>query len=276
MLPNYIVIGAPKCGTSSLCDLLGQHPDVFMSTPKEIHFFGRNDPTKTQAWYEAHFERAAGKAAVGEGSTSYTHPDIIHACAEAIHGLIPACRLIYMVRNPLKRLESDWKMRAHEGWAEGASINDAVGRQPTLITQGAYWTNLNVYRRLFPDDQILVVFLEDFSRDPQAELSRCFAHLGVTPWSGARDAARPRNASAEFSADTRLGRVVRGAPLFSALRGAMPAWLLDAGKAVLTRRREYTVRWEPEVRRRVIASLQDDAAKFLDFCGKKPDYWSYA
>jgi hypothetical protein len=84
-----------------------------------------------------------------------------------------------MVRHSLVRLESDWKMRSHERWSEGASINEAVDLQPTLITQGAYWTNIKVYRRLFRNDQILIIFLEDFSRDPHAELDRCFRHLGV-------------------------------------------------------------------------------------------------
>jgi hypothetical protein len=276
MMPNYLVIGAPKCGTSSLCDLLGQHPDVFMSTPKEIHFFGRKDPKKTPAWYRAHFDAAAGKSAVGEGSTSYTHPDIIHDCATQIAAQIADCRLIYMVRNPLKRLESDWKMRAHEGWAKGSSISESVDLQPTLLTQGAYWTNINVYRSLFPDEQILIVFLEDFSRDPNRELARCFAHIGVKPWSGVRNPERPRNASSEFSRDRGLGRIMRGSRAFAALRNSVPQWVVDAGKAVLTERPQYIVTWDPEARTRVIAALQEDATRFLEFCGKRPDYWKYA
>lgn len=275
MLPNYLVIGAPKCGTSSLCDLLGQHPDVFMSVPKEIHFFGRKDPKKTIAWYQAHFDAAAGKAAVGEGSTSYTHPDIIDDCAAEIAARISDCRLIYMVRNPLRRLESDWRMRSQEGWAKGSSINESVRLQPTLITQGAYWTNISVYRRLFPDEQILVVFLEDFSRDPQRELLRCFAHLRVKPWSGMRDAEKPRNASNEFRADGGLARLLRGSRAFGALRRSAPRWLVDAGKAALTSRRQYDVTWEPGVRTDVVETLKVDAAPFLEFCGKQPDYWKY-
>jgi hypothetical protein len=181
-----------------------------------------------------------------------------------------------MVRNPLKRLESDWKMRAHEGWAKGGSINESIDLQPTLITQGAYWTNINVYRKHFPDEQILIVFLEDFSRDPNRELARCFAHIGVKPWSGVRNADRPRNASNEFSKDRALGRVMRGSPAFAALRNSIPQWLVEAGKAVLTERPQYTIHWAPEARRRVVTALQEDAMKFLDFCGKQPDYWTYS
>jgi hypothetical protein len=274
-MPNYLVIGAPKCGTSSLCDLLGQHPDVFMSTPKEIHYFGRDDPDKTPAWYEAHFAHTDGKRAVGEGSTSYTHPNIVHKCAAEIAAQIPDCRLIYMVRNPLARLESDWKMRSHERWSEGSSINEAIHRQPTLITQGAYWTNINVYRRLFSDEQILIIFLEDFSRDPRAELDRCFRHIGVEPWQGFRKPEEARNASSGFRDDTTVARLLRLVPRFESLKQRTPLWLLDAGKELLTKKRTYPVTWDPESRRQVVAALRDDASSLLKFCGKEPDFWKY-
>jgi hypothetical protein len=101
-----------------------------MSIPKEIHYFGRNDPDKTLAWYLSFFQEAVGQNAIGEGSTSYTHPDIIEACAAEIAERIPSCRLIYMVRDPVDRLESDWKMRLREGWS-AASINEAVQSQPS-------------------------------------------------------------------------------------------------------------------------------------------------
>jgi hypothetical protein len=274
-MPNYIVIGAPKCGTSSLCDLLGQHPDVFMSEPKEIHYFGRDDEKKTPAWYRAHFDAAAGKKAVGEGSTSYTHPDIIRRCADEIATQIPDCRLIYMVRNPLKRLESDWKMRAHEGWSKGESINESVDQQPTLITHGAYWANINVYRERFRDDQILIVFLENFSRDPNTELARCFAHLGVAPWSGVVNPERPRNAANDYGRDRQWTRVLRAAKPLRLLKQRMPAWMVDASRSVLVERKEYKVEWDPAVRSRVVGALEEDAGRFLEFYGKSRDFWKY-
>jgi hypothetical protein len=273
MIPNYLVIGAPKCGTTSLCDLLGQHPDVFMSEPKEIHFFGRTDPRKTLAWYEAHFDAAGSARAVGEGSTSYTHPDIINGCAAAIAERIPQCRLIYMVRNPLTRLESDWRMRALEGWAQGASINEAVTLQPTLVTQGKYWENINVYRRLFSDEQILIVFLEDFARDPGAELDRCFAHIGVPSWHGYRDAEQPRNAATGLR-DGSIARFLRTSGL-DTFKRALPGWLLEAGKSLLLERHQHVLTWDAGVREGVVGAFQDDARQLLEFCGKDPGYWTY-
>jgi hypothetical protein len=272
MLPNYIVIGAAKCGTSSLCHLLGRHPQAFMSSPKEIHYFGRNDPAKTLEWYEAHFAAAQGKTAIGEGSTSYTHPDIIEACAAEIAALIPNCRLIYSVRNPVARLESDWKMRRQDGWTS-ASINQAIADQPSLVTLGLYWRNLNVYRQHFSDEQILVGFLEDFARDADGELRRYLSHVGVDPAVAIPDADRPRNAAAGYRHYGRLGRLLREGPL-AGLKRIAPPWAVNGAKALLSRRVVHTPEWDPALRAEIIARFAEDSRSLLEFCGKPPDFWS--
>jgi hypothetical protein len=274
MRPTYLVIGAAKCGTTSLCHGLGAHPDVFMSRPREIHYFGRNDPAKTLEWYEAHFDPAIGYSAVGEGSTSYTHPDIIRACAGEISELIPKARLIYMVRNPLQRLESDWKMRRHEGWA-GPSLHEEVTIQDSLVSHGRYWQNLSVYREHFPDEQILVLFLEDFARDQEAELTRCFTHIGVEPQAASAGQPRVMNESRSFRKDLALARWIRRSGLVADLRRAVPRPLFDLAKVALTRPDRYSVDWDPDIRRHVLEELAEDSRRLLEFCGKPPDFWDY-
>jgi hypothetical protein len=150
-----------------------------------------------------------------------------------------------------------------------------VNLQPTLITQGAYWANINVYRRLFRDDQILIIFLEDFSRDPHAELDRCFRHLGVGSWQAFHNPEEARNASSGFRDDTGMARLLRLFPRFDVVKQHTPAWLLEAGKALLTKKRTYPIKWDPESRRRVVATLREDASSFLKYCGKEPDFWKY-
>ena len=71
MLPNLLIIGAQKCGTTWLARMLGQHPDVFMAE-EEIHFFDRaHNFARGTAWYESHFAAAAGQSAVGEKTPDY-------------------------------------------------------------------------------------------------------------------------------------------------------------------------------------------------------------
>ena len=71
MLPNFLVIGAAKSATTSLCELLGQHPDVFILDPKEPHFFTRHYELGWK-WYKSLFSNAGSYERIGEGSTSYS------------------------------------------------------------------------------------------------------------------------------------------------------------------------------------------------------------
>lgn len=275
MLPNFFVIGAAKCGTTSLCTLLGQHPDVFMSDPMEPHYFGRDDPEKTRAWYEGLFDGVEGETAVGEGSTSYTRPDLVERCASEIAAQVPEARLIYMVRDPVRRLESDWKMRKHEGWATEGPIARAVTREDTmLVTQGMYWRNLSHYRSEFAEEQILVVFLEDFAESPREELDRCFAHLGVGSDVDLEEPGRPRNSSSDFRRDLMVGRWLREIGLVELAREVLPDAIFTWGKALLTRPDRYSVRWDPEVKEQVVRNLAGDARRFLEYCGKPADFWA--
>jgi hypothetical protein len=243
-----------------------------MSRPKEVHYFGRNDPMKTPEWYESHFDGARGFSAIGEGSTSYTHPDIIHECVRDIHRLLPNARLIYMVRNPLRRLESDWIMRRHEGWATG-SINEEVAKQETLISHGRYWTNISVYREHFPDEQILVVFLEDFARDERKELGRCFAHIGVEPMLAPEAPAIALNQSKSLRQYGSLARWVRRSGVLAGAKILVPKPLFKVAKNVLTRPYRADVAWDPDVRNKVQSALADDSQRFLEYCGKRQDFW---
>jgi len=282
-----MVIGAAKCGTTSLCYLLGRHPQVFMSNPKEPHFFGREgdpifgkegDPKKTIEWYESHFDNAVGKIAIGEGSTSYTHPDIIRQAASGIAEYAHECRLIYMVRHPLRRLESDWKMRRYEGWAP-ASINEAITNQETLtvqrtlITHGMYWQNLSEYRRLFPDEQILIVFLEDFMQNPAQELKRCFQHMNANPSVTIDGVEQPRNQSRNARRDGLISGYLRKTPYFERMKTAMPGWLRTSAKLLFTRKEDLTFQWDEHIRSSVIEELREDSHKFLEYCDKPADFW---
>ena len=182
MLPNFLVIGAAKSATSRLCVLLGRHPDVFLCEPKEPHFFARDEVfANGMNWYEGLFEGAAGKKAVGEGSTTYTKLPLHPQSAERIARHLPDARLIYIVRHPIDRIESDYIEALKGGYAVGADFNKALREFPHFVESSCYWKQISAYRRLFPDERILVLFFEDFNADPASVLRRCFVFLGVDP-----------------------------------------------------------------------------------------------
>lgn len=109
--PNFFIIEAPKCGTTSLADLLSQHSQVYFCPEKEPRFFSHED-TYERGFedYEALFEGASTEMRIGEGSTTYSEAwlDRYKKSARRIHDYCPWARLIYCVRHPLRRIQSNW------------------------------------------------------------------------------------------------------------------------------------------------------------------------
>ncbi|BAO76194.1 sulfotransferase domain-containing protein [Winogradskyella sp. PG-2] len=190
--PNFIVAGVAKCGTSSLCNYLNLHPDVFMTKPKELNFFGREGVENKLEAYGKHFEGSEGKIA-GEGSVSYMLYSKL--AAQQIKTYIPNVKLIVMLRNPLDRFYSDFWYNVNRGAVvyqkglfEGVidntiRVNDSKARKmsyrESLISKGDYATHLKDYFKHINRDQIKIIFFEDFKKDRQAVLDSVFEFIGV-------------------------------------------------------------------------------------------------
>src|ERR1700735_4448473 len=108
MLPNLIIIGAPKAGTTSLHRYLDLHPDVAMTTEKELRYFWRADWRDRLPWYEAQFEfegKPRGRGGAPPAYPAYPRRD---NAPRRMHELVPEVKLIYLVRDPIERLVSHW------------------------------------------------------------------------------------------------------------------------------------------------------------------------
>jgi hypothetical protein len=202
--PTFLVIGAYKCGTTSLHHYLRSHPDVFVPERKEPNhwaFAHGPDPVVERARnpayatsivdrseYDALFAGAAGHAAVGEVSPEYlTHP----MAAANIAAELPDVRLAAILRNPVERAWSDYLMYVRDGLERETDFGRALDLQaeraaagdPTgfYVTTGRYGEQLGRYLERFDREQLLVVLTEDLQRDRQATMARIFEHLGVDP-----------------------------------------------------------------------------------------------
>ncbi len=181
-LPNLIVIGAQKCGTSSLHRYLDLHPQVAMSRPKELNYFVAtiNWP-KGVDWYARHFR--ADAPVRGEASVNYTNLPWSEGAAERMHDLVPEARLIYMVRDPIERLVSQYIQLVAMGF-ERRPISEAVseeGGNRGLVARSLYATQLEPFLRLFGRERIHVEAQEDLLYDRAATMRRVFAFAGVDP-----------------------------------------------------------------------------------------------
>jgi hypothetical protein len=154
-LPNFLVIGAMKAGTTSLYQYLASHPEVFMSTPKELHFFSWKAGSDLD-WYQQHFASTGRAIAVGEASATYTtYPDAEGAAAR-IAEVVPDARLVYLVRHPIDRMRSHYLHLVSRG-EERVPIDQALIVNPVYLRTSRYAERIEQYLHHFPREQILIV-----------------------------------------------------------------------------------------------------------------------
>lgn len=274
MRPTFLLIGAMKCGTTSLYHLLCQHPQVGMSTEKEPAFFCVDEIYRRGwGWYESLFQHAAGKRAVGEASTSYSKRFQFPGTAKRIFCDLPRVKLIYVVRHPFERIESQWMHNVHMGWSP-ADFKRAL-LDPRLIDPSRYWAQINAYRDYFPDEQIKVLFFEDFKAHPGLFLSELFEFLGVTVDVPLHGAALARNPSSERESERPVLNRIRQFPFFQTVNGMFPeSWRAALRRSLFTRRIVSRPRWDADSWRRVAWEIGDDIRDFLRFYGRPAEAWA--
>ncbi len=186
MLPNFLVIGAEKAGTTWLHKALGMHPEIFLPETKEIHFFNRYDSNLHVrdnynklgiAWYERFFANANQKA-IGEITPMYLCDD---AAPERIAATLKNPKLIISLREPGERAFSHFKMAKAKGHVEG-SFEEAIEKEDArFLSRGLYGAQIGRYLKLFSREQIKIIFFEDIAEQPIGTLQDLSKFLMVDP-----------------------------------------------------------------------------------------------
>ncbi len=208
--PNLFIVGAPRCGTTSLHSLLAQHPDIYMSPVKEPHFFARDVNQR----YEEHlgrripslykdldrylrlFDNAGGRKIRGESSVYYLYSRV---AAEEIKRFDPAAKIVILLREPVDFLHSLYGRLRSMGdetaktFEEALELEDArrrgerlpgTVRFPELLFYSRYAQfaeQIELYRRVFSPDQVLVLLLEEYRAERERTYSRVLDFLEVAP-----------------------------------------------------------------------------------------------
>ena len=177
--PDFIIIGAMKCATSTLHAQLAQQAGVFMTTPKEPNFFSDDEVYARGAeWYRSLFAGAAPAALRGESSTHYTKRPTHPRTVERLLAYGAAPRLVYVMRDPIERLVSQY---VHE-WTENrvrGSVDQAIDRLPRLVDYGRYAMQLAPWVEAMGRERILLCFFERLRDEPEAQLRRVCRFLGL-------------------------------------------------------------------------------------------------
>ena len=274
MKPNFLIIGAGRCGTTSLCYYLAQHPDVFIYERKEIEFFNLDRLyAKGQQWYESQFENGRGHKAVGEGTVNYSKQHRYPKTAARISQDLPDARFIYITRHPLRQLESNWKYSYLHGY-ERKPFNRAIRENVDYLRTCNYLRQIQAYRRFFPENRILILFLEEMISDPALVLGKCASFLGIGNLFGDIDMS-PRNRTSDDSEDRRVLSLLKKATGYDRLRNSTPTWLKGIFKLVLKWQIRNGVQWDKNILSWVVDEIHEDTRHFLDRHGKASDFWNF-
>ncbi len=263
--PDFMIIGALKCATSTLHGQLAVQEGVVMSMPHKPNFFSHEEHwARGLSWYWSLFARAGDADVCGESSTAYTalptYPDVVSRVREHV----PDAKFIYVMRNPLDRLVSHYI----QAWADRvvtSSLTKAIHEYAPLVQSSQYAMQLEPWFAAFGKERVLPVFFEHMQTHPQAELERVcsfIGHRGRPVWKADLTASTP---SSQRMRDSKLRNLLVYAPGMSMVRQRMP-------NAVRKRvKRLWTMKKRPELSeadvRRLEAVLNPDLDKLGQWLG---------
>lgn len=294
-LPNFLVIGAGRSGTTSLHHYLQAHPEIFIPAVKSpSHFYCRDraqDPDPAMRLvtrnyfvpdpddYRALFDEVRGERAIGEVSPAYLaamHP------AERIAAELPDVRLVAILRNPVDRVFARFIARSRDGLERRTfrAVVDDERRLPlvrddaagTYLAAGCVSGFLKAYLDRIPRERIRLYLFEDLQRDPRGLLRDLFTFLGVNP-GFMPDLEQRHNSSGGVIGNPVLREAwTRTALLRARVRRHVPRRIRDSAFGLVTRNLS-AVSLDPEMRRELTALYRDEVEQLGALVGRDLSHW---
>lgn len=198
-LVNFVISGVQKGGTTALHAYLADEPDIILAREKEAHFFdddtrdwSRPDYADYHAMFDMPVNVARRDGPCGEATPIYLYwPE----CLERIHAYNPQMRLIILLRDPVQRAWSHWRMErargveTHDfGWCVRQGRQRLLTREPwgfdreiSYVERGFYGEQLERLFKIFPRDQVLLLRSDELDHQPGPTLARVRAFIGAPP-----------------------------------------------------------------------------------------------
>lgn len=271
-LPDFVIAGTQKAGTTWLRDNLFTHPEV-SGCRHQLHFFDRNYAMGLE-WYARQFERLPAAHAIGEKSTEYFDTITADEVARRLASDCPDTKVIIILREPAARAISAFKHMVVSGVEPLPASPDAVlfadrerpqEQSNRYIERGFYLRQLEAFYKHIPRDQILVlIFEEDIVKNPQVGLKRALTFLGVNNPKLVRPDTSPANARRLSRAGIRMMNMCWRIPYARSM-----IWRLDVSLPL--------PRWQPEFSSRTYQQLNElfrpEKTALYDFLGYRIASW---
>jgi hypothetical protein len=294
-LPNFLIIGAAKSGTTSLHEYLGQHPQIYMSPLKETNFFSfdgerpnfggpdadvfNRDCVYRMEDYTRLFEGRTDEIAVGESSPRYLGAE---GAASRIKRCIPDAKLIAILRNPADRAFSAFSMRKRDGWEPCATLDEAIADEPRRIEErwgsgiylrhGFYSKLLQPYFEHFGRDQIRGYLYDDLVTAPDLLFEDLFGFLGVDR-RFRPTTTQKLNVSGVIKNPVMRMIWTRTHPLQKTIRPLLPKAARQVVSRFFTDLEKVRLPFPPEQRERLMAHYRDDIRQLEGLIGRDLSAW---
>lgn len=300
IMPNFIIVGAPKCGTTSLYHYLNQHPQIFMSPNKEPGFFAyegkkpiHSGPGDRYAWtakksivnlksYQALFEDSGSSIARGEATTMYLY---LKEAPVRIHKYLPNAKIIMVLRDPIERAFSHYLQvrRDNREWIR--DFSEALKLEDKRIEKNfapawhyrhvsLYSTQVQRYLKYFSNEQIRIYLYDDFIETPQKVIQDIFDFLGVdSKWQP--DMSNQHNTMGNIPKCRLLNRFLYYPnPLKSALRLSIPPAIRKDFMTQISRRNVIELpTLDKNLRKEVLPLFLEDISKLQTLIHRDLSHW---
>lgn len=278
---DFMVAGFSKCGTTSLCDALLQHPDIFIPDVKEPRYFSSANFEKRHKTFARMYAPARPGQKLGDGSPVYSSAALADLSIARIRKNNPECRFVFIARHPRKRIESFFREMHHSGAHFGVAppfkLSEFLDDHAGAVQNTLFFDRISCFIEAFGRDAVLPVFLEDFYANSDSVVRACCAHIGVAPEQLPPLEAKVLNAGSDKLYDTRLLRKLRNHPLTGFRIAALaPEQQNKLFRKLGLRRpfRDRSVIWDERAKLIYQNTVVPQARKFLQLSGKPPDFWA--
>lgn len=187
MLPNFLIAGTIKGGTSSLWSYLYNHPDIFFAEEKELKYFTTQRYKKGIDWYKKQFKNYKWEKIIGEATPNYLNKEQVPA---RIYKIIPDAKLLFLLRNPIDRAYSHYWMKIRKA-EETRSFEKAVKEELNYLNNksryrcipyisiGFYYQHIKRYLEYFDRKKIHIIIFEDFVKEPLKTIKSIYNFLEI-------------------------------------------------------------------------------------------------
>jgi len=267
-LPNLIIIGAQKCGTTALHSYMHRHPEIMMSTPKEVNFFidkpGKGTWDKGVDWYRSHFDDSF--AVRGESSPDYSADPLYRDVPARMAQLAPDAKLIFLVRDPVDRAHAGYVHHYARRTERRAMREALLDPESPHVWRSRYHHQLSLWLEHYPLERILVLSQDELRSRRRPTLKSVWRFLGVRENVWRESFHIKRLKTKDLRRLTPLGKLVVdrvSGRRWRQLRAYPP----------------FTMRFEPPeldpgLRAELAELLRDDAARFRELSGMTFEDWS--